>query len=213
MGLYDPRYEHDGCGVALVARLDGAASHETIQRGLTSLACMEHRGAEGADADTGDGAGLLLQVPDRFFRAVVDFELPGPGRFAVAVLFLPTEESRREALQRLFVDKLTRRGLAALGWRDVPVRPEHAGRVARSTAPVIRQLFIGCPHHLDRDAFERALYIARRSAEIASGEELIVPTCSSRTVVYKGMVSAPQLPRFYPDLGDDRLESALALVH
>ncbi|MDQ3944502.1 MAG: glutamate synthase large subunit [Actinomycetota bacterium] len=213
MGLYDPLYEHDGCGVALVARLDGAACHETIRRGLTSLACMEHRGAEGADADTGDGAGLLLQVPDRFFRAVVDFELPEPGRFAVAVLFLPTDDSRRDALQRLFVDRLSRRGLSVLGWRDVPVRPEHAGRVARTTMPVIRHLFVGCPHHLDQDAFERALYIARRSAEIASGEGLVVPTCSSRTVVYKGMVSAPQLPRFYPDLSDDRLESALVLVH
>ncbi len=213
VGLYNPRYEHDGCGVALVARLDGTASHETIRRGLTSLACMEHRGAEGADADTGDGAGLLLQLPDRFFRAVLDFELPEPGRYAVAVFFLPTDEARREALERLFVNKLNRRDLTVLGWRDVPVRPEHAGRVARTTAPVIRQLFIGCPHDLDADAFERALYIARRSAEIDSGEQLIVPTCSSRTIVYKGMVSAPQLPRFYPDLTDERTESALALVH
>ncbi len=214
VGLYDPKYEHDGCGVALVARLDGVASHETIRRGLTSLRCMEHRGAEGADADTGDGAGILLQLPDRFFRATATFELPEPGRYAVAVLFLPTDSDRRLALERLFVTELARRGLEVLGWRDVPVRPEHAGRVARTTAPVIRQLFIGCPHHLDsQDAFERALYIARRSAEIASGEELIVPTCSSRTVVYKGMVSAPQLPRFYPDLTDDRLESALCLVH
>ncbi|MGH8972980.1 MAG: glutamate synthase large subunit [Acidimicrobiia bacterium] len=214
MGLYDPRYEHDGCGVALVARLDGVACHETIRRGMTSLACMEHRGAEGADADTGDGAGILLQLPHRLFRAEAGFELPEPGRYAVAVLFLPTDAERRVELERLFVTELGRRALEILGWRDVPVRPEHAGRVARTTAPVIRQLFIGCPHHLDsQDAFERALYIARRSAEIASGEELIVPSCSSRTVVYKGMVSAPQLPRFYPDLTDERLESALALVH
>ncbi len=214
MGLYDPRYEHDGCGVALVARLDGTASHETIRRGLTSLSCMEHRGAEGADADTGDGAGILLQLPHRLFREEAGFELPEPGRYAVAVLFLPTAADERNELEKLFGSELSRRGLVILGWRDVPVRPEHAGRVARTTAPVIRQLFIGCPHHIeDQDAFERALYVARRSAEIASGERLIIPTCSSRTVVYKGMVSAPQLPRFYPDLLDERTESALALVH
>ncbi|MGH9004270.1 MAG: glutamate synthase central domain-containing protein, partial [Acidimicrobiia bacterium] len=113
-----------------------------------------------------------------------------------------------------FMAELGRRGLEFLGWRDVPVAPEHAGRVARETAPVIRQLFIGCPRHIEaQDAFERALYVARRSAEIASDEQLTVPTCSSRTVVYKGMVSAPQLPRFYPDLTDERTESALALVH
>ncbi|MGH9041762.1 MAG: glutamate synthase large subunit, partial [Acidimicrobiia bacterium] len=214
MGLYDPRYEHDGCGVALVARLDGIACNETVRRGLTSLGCMEHRGAEGADADTGDGAGILIQLPDGFFRETSGFDLPAPGRYAVAVLFLPQDRDARSALEHLFTAELGRRGLEIIGWRDVPVQPEHAGRVARTTAPVIRHLFIGCPHHIEnQDAFERALYVARRSAEIASGEELIVPTCSSRTLVYKGMVSAPQLPRFYPDLVDDRLESALALVH
>jgi glutamate synthase (NADPH/NADH) large chain len=224
--LYDPRSEHDGCGVALVARLDGAPSHETVSRGLTSLANMEHRGAEGADADTGDGAGIMLQIPDRFFRAVVDFALPEPGRYAVAVCFLPSGDRRRAELERLLIDALAGQQLQALGWRDVPVRPEHCGRIARQAAPVIRQLFIGAPRGappardqgsgespVDQDAFERALYVARRSAELASGEELVVPTCSSRTIVYKGMLSAPQLSRFYPDLTDQRVESALALVH
>src|SRR5919108_450003 len=166
-GLYDPRYEHDGCGVALVARLDAIPSHEAVQRGLCALANMEHRGAEGADADTGDGAGMLVQVPDAFFRAACDF----------------------------------------------PARPGGAGQVARQTAPVIRQLFIAAPDGMDGDAFERALFKARRRAELASNEELVVPTCSSRTIVYKGMLSAPQLHRFYPDLVDERFETALALVH
>ncbi|MGH8998116.1 MAG: glutamate synthase large subunit, partial [Acidimicrobiia bacterium] len=212
-GLYDPRYEHDGCGVAFVARLDGTPSHEAVRRGLSALACMEHRGAEGADADTGDGAGLTIQIPDRFLRQSVGFELPEPGRYAVAVCFLPTDDDERAGLERTFTERLCARGLDVLGWRDVPVDPSRCGRVARAAAPVFRQLFVGAPRHLDSDAFERALYIARRTAEIASGEALVVPSCSSRTMVYKGMLSAPQLPRFYLDLVDERLESALALVH
>ncbi|MDQ1489243.1 MAG: hypothetical protein QOJ23_1757, partial [Actinomycetota bacterium] len=212
-GLYDARYEHDGCGVALVARLDGLPSHEAVRRGLTALANMEHRGAEGADADTGDGAGMLVQIPDRFFRAVADFPLPEAGRYAVAVCFLPTDDRRRQTLEWLLVEKLTDVGLEILAWRDVPVRPEAAGRVARTTAPVIRQLFVAAPDGMDGDAFERSLFLARRRAERASRDELIVPTCSSRTIVYKGMLSAPQLPHYYPDLVDERFESALALVH
>ncbi|MEW6473612.1 MAG: glutamate synthase large subunit [Actinomycetota bacterium] len=212
-GLYDPKNEHDGCGVALVARLDGAPSHEAVRRGLTALANMEHRGAEGADADTGDGAGMLVQIPDRFFRAACDFPLPDPGRYAVAVCFLPTDDRRRQTLEWLLVEKITDVGLDILAWRDVPVCPEAAGRVARQTAPVIRQLFIAAPDGMDGDAFERALFKARRRAELASNEELIVPTCSSRTIVYKGMLSAPQLPHYYPDLLDERFETALALVH
>jgi glutamate synthase (NADPH/NADH) large chain len=212
-GLYDPRYEHDGCGVALVARLDAIPSHEAVQRGLCALANMEHRGAEGADADTGDGAGMLVQIPDRFFRAVCDFPLPEAGRYAVAVCFLPTDAKQRQTLEWLLVEKITDVGLDILAWRDVPVCPEAAGRVARQTAPVIRHLFIAAPDGMDGDAFERSLFKARRRAELASNEELVVPTCSSRTIVYKGMLSAPQLPHFYPDLVDERFETALALVH
>ncbi len=212
-GLYDPRYEHDGCGVALVARLDAIPSHEAVQRGLCALANMEHRGAEGADADTGDGAGMLVQIPDRFFRAVCDFPLPDAGRYGVAVCFLPTDDRRRQTLEWLLVEKITDVGLDILAWRDVPVCPDAAGRVARQTAPVIRQLFIAAPDGMEGDAFERALFLARRRAELASNEELVVPTCSTRTIVYKGMLSAPQLPHFYPDLVDERFETALALVH
>ncbi|HVW34598.1 MAG TPA: glutamate synthase subunit alpha, partial [Acidimicrobiia bacterium] len=153
-----------------MARLDGVPSHEAVQRGLTALANMEHRGAEGADADTGDGAGMLVQIPDRFFRATCDFPLPGPGRYAVAVCFLPDDARRRQTLEWLLVEKVTDAGLEILAWRDVPVRPEAAGRVARETAPVIRQLFSGAPEAMDGDAFERALYLARRRAELASAD-------------------------------------------
>ncbi|HKO94486.1 MAG TPA: glutamate synthase central domain-containing protein, partial [Polyangiaceae bacterium] len=214
IGLYDEENEHDGCGVALVARLSGIPVHETVQRALTSLCNLEHRGGEGADAATGDGAGITLQMPDRLFRAVVGFELPEPGRYGVAVCFLPRDARRRAELEQLLVARVEREGQDALGWRDVPVAVAGIGRVAREAAPVIRQLFIGAGAEVaDTDALERKLYVIHRSAEIASGEELTIPSCSARTLVYKGMLTATQVPSFYPDLTDERTESALALVH
>src|SRR3954447_365697 len=169
-GLYDPAYEHDSCGVGLVARLDAVPSHETVVRALTALANMEHRGAAGADADTGDGAGILVQVPDAFFRSVLDVELPAPGRYGVGVCFLPQLASRRQELERLLEDTVEAEGQVVLGWRDVPVRGDTAGRQARLFAPVIRQLFVGTAAGIDdADAFERKLYVIRRVAERAAG--------------------------------------------
>ena len=215
--LYDPAFEHDGCGVGLVARLDGEAQHETVTRALRALENMEHRGAEGADADTGDGAGILLNIPDAFLRAelaAVGVTLPPPGRYGVAVCFLPQAADERTHLEGLLEDAVAATGQSLLAWRDVPTCPECIGRVAAEAAPVIRQLFIGAAGDLDDvDAFERQLFILRRSAEVASGGTLIVPSCSAKTVVYKGMLTAPQLSTFYPDLGDPRFAAALALVH
>ncbi|HVZ34681.1 MAG TPA: glutamate synthase central domain-containing protein, partial [Polyangiaceae bacterium] len=189
-------------------------SHETVRRALTSLCNLEHRGGEGADALTGDGAGITVQIPDRLFREVVEFELPEPGRYGVAVCFLPRDARRRAELEQLLVARVEGEGQDALGWRDVPVAFDQIGRVAREAAPVIRQLFVGAGADLkDTDAFERKLYVTHRSAEIASQEELTIPSCSARTVVYKGMLSARQVAPFYPDLQDERMESALALVH
>jgi glutamate synthase domain-containing protein 2/glutamate synthase domain-containing protein 1/glutamate synthase domain-containing protein 3 len=189
-------------------------SHETVRRALTSLCNLEHRGGEGADALTGDGAGITVQTPDRLFREVVGFDLPQPGRYGVVVCFLPRDARRRAELEQLLVARVQREGQDALGWRDVPVAFDLIGRVAREAAPVIRQLFIGAGADVkDADAFERKLYVIHRSAEIASQEELTIPSCSARTVVYKGMLSATQVPGFYPDLQDERMESALALVH
>jgi glutamate synthase domain-containing protein 1 len=210
-GLYDPAFEHDSCGVAFVARLDGTRSHETVVRALEALENLEHRGAAGADADTGDGAGILVQLPDAFLRAQVPFVLPPAGRYGVAVCFLPQKESRRRELEALFEDAVRAEGLSVLGWRDVPADRRHAGSQALLFQPAIRQLFIGSG--LEGDALERKLYVARRVAEGAAGPELVVPSCSARTLVYKGMLTAPQLGRFYPDLSDERLQSALALVH
>lgn len=214
MGLYDPANEHDGCGVAMVVRPDNVATHEAVRRGLESLCNLEHRGSEGADAGTGDGAGILLQLPDRFFRAVVDFPLPAQGAYAVAMCFLPQEAERREELEAVLREHLAARGLTIIGSREVPVRPDTIGRVAREAAPLIRQLFIVERQPSgDVDHFERQLYIARRRAEIASREELTIPSCSARTIIYKGMLSAPQLGPYFPDLLDERMESAMALVH
>src|SRR5436190_13274312 len=212
-GLYDPRYEHDACGVCFVARLDGVPSHETIERALTALANLEHRGAAGADALTGDGAGILVRPPDAFFRKAVGEDLPAAGRYGVAVCFLPREAARRTELERLLETAVLEEGQDVIAWRDVPVDPRHVGETARAVAPLIRQLFVGAAPGLDADAFERKLYVTRRRAELAGGLELVVPSFSSRRVVYKGMLTAPQLPGYFPDLRHEAFASALALVH
>jgi glutamate synthase domain-containing protein 2/glutamate synthase domain-containing protein 1/glutamate synthase domain-containing protein 3 len=213
-GLYDSGYEHDACGVAFVAHLGAPASHEVISRALWALEHLEHRGAEGADADTGDGAGILLQTPDRFLREQLDFELPDAGRYGVAVCFLPSDEWAREHAEGLIERNVEEEGQRVLGWRDVPVVPEHCGVAARSVAPCIRQLFVAAADDLaDQDAFERKLYVIRRGVEKHDLPALAIASFSSRTLVYKGMLTAPQLSEYFPDLKDGRLVSRLALVH
>src|SRR4051794_18317361 len=213
-GLYDPAFEHDACGVAFVARLGRPASHEVVARALLALERLEHRGAEGADADTGDGAGILVQLPDEFLRAQVGFELPEEGRYGVAVCFLPREDSARTDAVRAIERTVEAEGQRVLGWRDVPVVANECGRVAGSAAPHISQLLVGAGEGVaDHDALERKLYVIRRVIERSELAGLAIPSFSSRTVVYKGMLSAPQLPRYFPDLRDERLVSKLALVH
>ena len=215
LGLYDPAYEHDSCGVAFVARLDGVASHETVRRALTALENLEHRGAAGADADSGDGAGILAQVPDRLFRDLVGADLPPAGAYGIGVCFLPQDEARRAEVEAIVARAVEAEGQRVVLWRDVPVDAAHVGAVAGAAAPCIRQVVVAASAELarDPDAFERKLYVIRRVAELEAGPELVVPSFSSRTVVYKGMLSAPQLGRFYLDLEDERFETALALVH
>ncbi|HET7046336.1 MAG TPA: glutamate synthase large subunit, partial [Gaiellaceae bacterium] len=213
VGLYDPAYEHDACGVAFVARLNGVPAHETVARALTALENLEHRGAAGADSQTGDGAGILIQLPDAFFRDVVGEELPPPGAYGVGVVFLPRDAGRAAALGQLLADAVAAEGQRVVCWRDVPVDEAQAGETAAASAPLIRQLVVAAAPGLDRDAFERKLYVIRRVAELAAGPELAIPSFSSRTLVYKGMLTAPQLPRYFPDLRDPLLASALALVH
>ncbi|MBA2348243.1 MAG: glutamate synthase large subunit, partial [Solirubrobacterales bacterium] len=214
-GLYDPRFEHDACGVAMVARLDNRPTHEVVQRALEALDNLEHRGAEGADVKTGDGAGILTQLPDAFLRANVDFELPPVGQYGVAVCFLPQKADQRAAIERMLELNVRVEGQHVLGWRDVPIDEEHVGETANRSRPHIRQLFVeaGPGHRHDQDAFERKLYVIRRIVELASGPDFYAPSFSSRTIVYKGMLISTQLRRFFPDLSDERFASGVALVH
>jgi glutamate synthase domain-containing protein 2/glutamate synthase domain-containing protein 1/glutamate synthase domain-containing protein 3 len=214
-GLYDPRYEHDACGVAMVARLDNQPDHGVIHRALTALDNLEHRGAEGADIRTGDGAGILVQIPDAFFRQVVDFELPPRGAYGVAVCFLPRDPQQRRKLEELIELNIRIEGQQLLGWRDVPVDLDHVGDTANASRPHVKQLFVGAGPGFteDQDRFERKLYVIRRIVELAAGPDFYAPSFSSRTCVYKGMLISHQLRNFYPDLKDERFGSALALVH
>jgi glutamate synthase domain-containing protein 2/glutamate synthase domain-containing protein 1/glutamate synthase domain-containing protein 3 len=213
-GLYDPANEHDACGIALVAKLWGEASHAVVEKALDALENLEHRGAEGADPNTGDGAGILLQIPDAFIRAVAGVELPARGRYGVGVCYLPTDPERRLVLERLIEETIEAEGQRAIWWRDVPVDERHVGDTARLSAPIIRQVLIEASDDVATpEEFERKLYVIRRVIERSAGRDLALPSFSSRTLVYKGMLTAPQLPRYFTDLRDPRVASRLALVH
>jgi glutamate synthase (NADPH) large chain len=214
-GLYHPSYEHDACGIALVAKLWGEATHAVVEKALDALENLEHRGAEGADPNTGDGAGILMQIPDAFIRSAVSgIDLPVPGRYGVGVCFLPADPERRLSVERAIEDTIRAEGQRLLWWRDVPVDDRYVGETARMSAPVIRQVIVEASEEIeDQGAFERKLYVIRRVIEREAGAELSVPSFSSRTIVYKGMLTAPQLPRYFPDLRDPRVASRLALVH
>ncbi len=221
VGLYDPRFEHDACGVGMVARLDNRPTHEVIAQAIEALENLEHRGASGADPTTGDGAGILMQMPDELLRAVVDFELPAPGRYGVLMCFLPLEEQECARLRELLGRTTRAEGQRVLGWREVPVDPAHVGRTAGACRPAIWQLFVGAGEEAegpgaedyDQDAFERKLYVIRRVCELAEEDGLYVTSSSSRTLNYKGMLISNQLAGFYTDLRDPRAKSAMALVH
>ncbi len=219
VGLYDPRFEHDACGVGMVARLDNTPTHEVITRAITALENLEHRGASGADPRTGDGAGILMQMPDELLRSVVDFELPALGSYGVLMCFLPNDADARARLEGLLERTIIAEGQSVLGWREVPIDPAQTGDVAAACRPVIRQLFVGAGSEQegDQEAFERKLYVIRRICELKAGDEgpssLYVTSSSSRTINYKGMLISFQLAAFYADLRDERTKSALALVH
>ncbi|MET7545192.1 glutamate synthase large subunit [Streptomyces sp. NPDC005479] len=207
-GMYDPRNEHDACGVGFVATLTGVASHELVEQALTVLRNLEHRGATGSEPDSGDGAGILLQVPDAFLRAEVPFDLPEAGGYAVGIAFLPADEST-EAVQKL--EKIAaEEGLKVLGWREVPVGPDLLGSGARATMPEFRQLFVTDGESAGI-ALDRKAFVLRKRAEREAG--VYFPSLSARTIVYKGMLTTGQLEPFFPDLSDRRLATTVALVH
>ncbi|MGW1460742.1 glutamate synthase large subunit [Streptomyces albidoflavus] len=207
-GLYDPRNEHDACGVGFVATLTGEPSHTLVDQALTVLRNLEHRGATGSEPDSGDGAGILTQVPDAFLRETAGFELPEAGAYAVGIAFLP-EAGTDEAAAR--IDALAaEEGLTVLGWREVPVAPALLGATARATMPAFRQLFVAA-ENATGIALDRLAFVLRKRAEREAG--VYFPSLSSRTLVYKGMLTTGQLEPFFPDLSDRRFASAIALVH
>jgi glutamate synthase (NADPH) large chain len=209
-GLYDPRYEHDACGVGLVADLSGRRGHATVAKALTVLTNLDHRGAKGADPETGDGAGILTQIPDEFFRAVCDFALPPPGCYAAGAVFLRGDETWQEQARRI-EQIAAQESLDVLGWREVPRDLAACGSGARANFPKIMQLFVASAAGEQGRELDRRAYCLRKRAEHETAACFV--TLSSATIGYKGMLTALQLERFYPDLTDDRYTSAIALAH
>ncbi|MCU1352370.1 MAG: gltB 1, partial [Acidimicrobiales bacterium] len=220
-GLYDPANEHDACGVAFVVDLKGRRTHDLVEKGIAALCHLEHRGASGAETNTGDGAGILLQIPDAFFRAVAGVDLPPAGAYATGMAFLPTEPDAADAVAES-IDKIAAsEGLEVLAWRDVPVDASSLGSGAVGAMPIFRQVFIAGPDgQYDGLDLERRVYVVRKRVEHevngaaeGSGGRVYFPSLSNRTFVYKGMLTTPQLRDFFVDLQDERMASAIALVH
>jgi glutamate synthase (NADPH/NADH) large chain len=225
-GLYDPRNEHDACGVGFVAHIKGTKSHAIIQQALEILHNLDHRGAVGADPLLGDGAGILIQLPDALLRAWAQGEgkvLPAPGDYAVAMCFLPQDEASRTFVTEFFEKFIAKEGQELIGWRDVPTTVDGLGKAVIEQMPVIRQCIIGrgenCP---DQDAFERKLLAIRKQTQnplaaladkhgLPGVRELYMPSFSSRTIVYKGLLLATQVGSFYDDLRNPACVSALGL--
>ena len=223
-GLYDSSFEKDSCGVGFLAHLHGQKSHAIVRQGVQILENLQHRGACGCDPNTGDGAGILLQLPHPFFREEANrlgIRLPEPGSYAIALCFLPTEVERRAACKRTLENAVTEEGQTILGWRSVPVESSVIGWLARSQEPIMEQLLIGRGKVSEGDAFERTLYTIRRKAEKWAATNapetdplwFTIPSCSSRTLVYKGMLKCEQLSAYFPDLSHPGMESSFAIVH
>ena len=223
-GLYDPANEHDACGVGFVANFKGRKSHQIVRQGLTILENLTHRGAVGADPKAGDGAGILIQIPDDFLRACcvdLGIKLPEPEHYGVGMMFLPQPVNSRNQCETLIEQTLVEEGQILLGWRDVPTDNDDLGDSVKQVEPVIRQVFIGRGDNCaTTDDFERKLFIIRkrvehavRAASMPGGECFYAPSMSARTLCYKGMLLANQVNTYYKDLNDERMTSALALVH
>ncbi len=221
-GLYDPRNEHDNCGMGFVASMRGDKSHEMIEMGIEVLIRLTHRGAAGCDPETGDGAGILIQIPHEFFadECKAEFALPEPGAYAVGMVFLPVGKHQRIQCEGIVERIAVEEGLTVLGWRDTPCDGAAIGREARVTQPYIQQIFLGRPGGWNEDHFERKLYVTRKriereiaGAEIENRHFFYIPSLSSRTIVYKGLLLAPQIANFYGELADPRVKSALCMVH
>ena len=216
-GLYDPSFEHDSCGVSFIVHMKGLRSHQIVQHGIDALCALEHRGASGSEVNTGDGAGILIQIPDRFLREVVGFALPPEGSYATGIAFLPSDGAKADDVAMAVEKVAISEGLRVLGWREVPFDDTMIGSTAKAVEPSFRQVFLAGDGLAD-ESLERRVYIVRKRLEhevgVPGGDgSVYFPSLSCRTLVYKGMLTTPQLAEFFPDLRDDRVESAMALVH
>ena len=219
--LYDPAYEHDACGVGFVAHIKGKRSHDILRMGLRLLENLVHRGACGCDPETGDGAGILIQVPDAFLRAQVSFPLPPKGEYGIGMVFLPRGDDHRRQCERAIEQATRREGQTFLGWRSVPTDSRAIGAQARETEPLIRQCFIARGRTTAPGDFERKLYVLRKVIESAiagatgvpNPKDFYIASLSSRTLIYKGLLLPHQMPGYYQDLVDEAMVSAIALVH
>ena len=223
-GLYNPKYERDACGIGFVVNIKGEKSNQIVKMALESLVCLDHRGARGAEDNTGDGAGVLMQIPHQFFKHAcegISIDLPDPGHYGVGMIFMTDHEDQsiRQKTRQIIEDIVKEEGQEVLGWRKVPTDNFYLGLTSRSCEPVVWQIFIGRSADLsDVMAFERKLYVIRKRATntiryTGHDENFYIPSLSSRTIVYKGMLTPMQVPEFYPDLQDHRMEAAIVLVH
>ncbi|MBX5494455.1 MAG: glutamate synthase large subunit [Bryobacteraceae bacterium] len=222
-GLYHPSTERDACGIGFVVNINGQRSHDIILKGIQILINLTHRGACGCDPETGDGAGILIQIPHRFFEkecAKLGFQLPPAGQYGVGMVFLPVEPQQRLICEGILERIIREEGLTLLGWRDTPVNSDAIGRVARASQPYIEQVFVGGAPGMTEDELERRLYVVRKRAEneiaqsdVRDKDFFYIPSLSARTIVYKGLLLAPQIAEFYNELTDPDVVSALCLVH
>jgi glutamate synthase (ferredoxin) len=222
-GLYNPANERDACGIGFVANVEGHKSHDIISKGIQILVNLTHRGACGCDPETGDGAGVLIQIPHAFFDREctrLGFALPPPGEYGIGMVFLPVSPQERVLCEGILEKIVSEEGLSVLGWRDTPIDASSIGRLARGTQPYIEQIFVRSAPGMDQNALERKLYVVRKraEAEIAKSDLrdksfFYIPSLSSRTIVYKGLLLAPQIARFYGELSDPEAMSAICLVH
>ena len=219
-GLYNPAHEHDSCGVAFIADMYGRATRDIVDKGIQALINLEHRGAAGAEPNTGDGAGILLQVPDRFCRTVAaenGFDLPEPGAYATGIAFLPRRRMAMLDAKREIEAIAREEGATVLGWREVPIDPSGLGEMAREAMPHFEQIFVTADGTSGIE-LDRVMFFLRKRCErelgTKNGEDTIYfPSLSARTIVYKGMLTTPQLAHFYADLRHPDMETAIALVH
>lgn len=216
-GMYDPSFEHDACGIGLYANIKGNATHDIVKKGLEMLCRLEHRAGRGGDGKTGDGAGLMVQIPDIFFRVVCnEWVLPEKGKYGVGMLFFTNDSDERKLIEQKINELIVAEGQVLIGWRTVPIDASELSDKSKETAPFIRQVFIQSNDEMESLAFERKLYLIRKQAEHwaeRQGLKFYCASLSSQTIVYKGLLTPEEVDSFYIDLQDELFTSAFSLVH